>query len=68
MRTENIFQTTAAMDVKIFVQKDPADAEKAVSQWLRQNNVVIHHIGQSQSERGGHFVFTISLFYSRLEG
>jgi hypothetical protein len=53
------------MEVKMFVCNNPASAEKEVAQWLAQNPVTITHITQSQSERGGAFVFVLSLFYSR---
>lgn len=53
-----------AQQVKIFNEKDPADAEKKINAWLMENKVFIHHVGQSQGERGGNFIFSISLFYS----
>jgi hypothetical protein len=49
--------------VKMFVHNNPKDAEKAVSQWLSENDVTIQQVTQSQSEKGGHFVFVITLFY-----
>lgn len=49
--------------VKMFIHKDPEDAEKAISRWLNENDVSIVHIGQSQSEKGGNFVFILTLFY-----
>jgi hypothetical protein len=52
------------LDVKIFVHRETGEAEKALSLWLQQNQVHIHHVGQSQSEKNGSFVFTITLFYS----
>ena len=54
---------TASTQVKMFVHNNPKDAEKAVGQWLNENDVTIHHVTQSQSEKGGHFVFVITLFY-----
>jgi len=56
---------TDTMEVKMFVCSNPLQAEKEVSQWLGHNPVTIIHITQSQSERGGAFVFVLSLFYSR---
>ena len=50
--------------LKMFVHKDPAAAEKEVTQWLLQNSVALHHVTQSQSERGGSFMFVLSLFYT----
>jgi hypothetical protein len=47
----------------MFVYSQPKDAEKAVNQWLKENDVTIHHIAQSQSEKNGSFVFVITLFY-----
>lgn len=56
---------SSAVQVKMFVHNDPKDAEKAIAQWLRENSVTIHHMAQSQSEKGGSFVFVITLFYLR---
>ncbi|MBO9682657.1 MAG: hypothetical protein J7502_08330 [Flavisolibacter sp.] len=53
----------ASLEVKMFVYNQPKDAEKAVSQWLKENDVTIHHIVQSQSEKNGNFVFVITLFF-----
>lgn len=49
----------------MFVCNNPVTAEKEVAQWLAQNPVTITHITQSQSERGGSFVFVLSLFYTK---
>ena len=54
---------SASTQVKMFVFNNPLDAEKAVSQWLNENDVTIQQVTQSQSEKGGHFVFVITLFY-----
>jgi hypothetical protein len=54
---------SSSTQVKMFVHNNPKDAEKTVSQWLRENDVIIHHIAQSQSEKAGSFVFVITLFY-----
>ena len=51
------------MELKVFVSSDFLSVEKNVNDWLEANPVLVHHIGQSQSERNGKFVFTISLFY-----
>lgn len=53
------------IQVKMFVHNNPKDAEVAISQWLKENDVAIHHIAQSQSERGGSFVFVMTVFYQR---
>lgn len=49
----------------MFVCNNPMAAEKEVAEWLASNPVTIDHITQSQSERGGAFVFVLSLFYTR---
>jgi hypothetical protein len=54
---------SSAVEVKMFVYNNPREAEKALSQWLKENDVTIHHIAQSQSEKNGSFVFVITLFY-----
>jgi len=53
----------SSTEAKMFVHNNPRDAERAVNQWLNENDVTIDHIAQSQSEKGGHFVFVITLFY-----
>jgi hypothetical protein len=62
---ENFLLDSSAVQVKMFVHNNPKDAEKAIAQWLKENDVTIHHIAQSQSEKGGSFVFVITLFYLR---
>ena len=54
---------SSSVQVKMFIQNNPKDAEKAICQWLNENDVIIHHIAQSQSEKGGSFVFVVTLFY-----
>jgi hypothetical protein len=54
---------SSAVEVKMFVYNNTREAEKALSQWLKENDVTIHHIAQSQSEKNGSFVFVITLFY-----
>lgn len=54
---------SSTVQVKMFVNNNPKEAEKAVAQWLKENDVIIHHIAQSQSEKGGSFVFVMTLFY-----
>ena len=51
------------MELKMFVSSDSVTVEKNVNDWLEENQVRVHHIGQSQSERNGKFVFTLSVFY-----
>jgi len=62
--TELLFNTSS-LQVKMFVHGNPIDAEKAIGQWLKQNDVTIHHITQSQSEKNGSFVFVVSLFFQQ---
>jgi hypothetical protein len=53
----------SALQVKMFIHTDPNEAEQSVSQWLKQNDVAIDHITQSQSEKNGKFVFVLTVFY-----
>ncbi len=55
------------MEAKMFVHHTAAEAEKAVNDWLGNNNVNVQYIGQSQSEQGGRFVFIVSVFYLKNE-
>jgi hypothetical protein len=54
---------SSAVQVKMFVHNNPKDAEKEIAHWIKENDVIIHHIAQSQSEKGGSFIFVITLFY-----
>jgi len=56
-------ETLSSIEVKTFVSDHPELAEKKVNEWLKVNDVSIHHIGQSQSEKNEKFVFVISVFY-----
>ena len=60
-----INNVSSAVKVKMFTHKDPEAVEAMVNNWLHENNVEVQHIGQSQSERNGNFVFILSLFYSK---
>jgi aspartokinase len=64
LNIDQYLQASTNQQVKIFVHKDPMEAEEAITHWLTNNPVKILHIGQSQSEKGGKFLFIISLFYS----
>jgi hypothetical protein len=55
------------MEAKMFVHHTAVDAEKAVNDWLKKNNVNVQYIGQSLSEQGGRFVFIVSVFYLKKE-
>jgi hypothetical protein len=55
------------MEAKMFVHHTASEAEKAVNEWLGKNNVNVQYIGQSQSEKGGRFVFIVSVFYLKNE-
>jgi len=61
--TRHYLTDSASTHIKMFVHNNPKDAEKAIADWLQENDVRIHHIAQSQSEKGGNFVFVITLFY-----
>ena len=61
--TRQYLMNSPSLEVKMFVNNQPIDAEKEVGQWLKENDVTIHHIAQSQSEKNGSFVFVITLFY-----
>jgi hypothetical protein len=55
--------TQSSLQVKMFIHTDPNEAEKSVGQFLKQNDVAIDHITQSQSEKNGKFVFVLTVFY-----
>ena len=57
--------STRSLQVKMFIHHDVKEAEKAIGQWLQHNDVIIHHLAQSQSEQGGRFVFVLSVFYQQ---
>ena len=62
---QTLTKIAPALEVKSFVGDRPELVEATINEWLQDNEVVVHHIGQSQSERNGRFVFVISLFYAR---
>jgi hypothetical protein len=62
-RETRVVPHTGSMQLRMFVNNDPKEAEKTISQWLSQNDVHVRHITQSQSEKGGHFVLIVSLYY-----
>ena len=51
------------LKMKVFTEATHALVENRVNEWLQHHRVTVAHIGQSQSEKGGNFLFTISLFY-----
>jgi len=61
----DVLSVTASIQVKMFIHNDPKEAEQSISLWLRQNDVIIRHLTQSQSEKNGSFVFVVSVFYDR---
>lgn len=61
---ENQLTSVSDYKLKMFVHNNPKEAEKEISNWLYTNAVHIHHITQSQSEKGGNFVFVVSIYYS----
>ena len=62
-KPDHIRLHTDALQVRMFVHTDVKEAEKAIGLWLKQHDVIIHHLTQSQSEKGGKFVFVLSVFY-----
>ena len=54
---------SSSTQVKMFIHNNPKEAEKTISEWLKEHDVTVHHIAQSQSEKNGAFVFVITLFY-----
>jgi len=62
-RNKEVLVHSSSVQVKMFVHNNPKDAEKAIEHWLKENDVTIHHIAQSQSEKGGSFIFVLTLFY-----
>lgn len=53
------------MEVKLFIAENPQLAENLVNDWLQGSPVRVHHVGQSQSEKNGRFVFVISIYYTK---
>ncbi|HYH15057.1 MAG TPA: hypothetical protein VD794_07550 [Flavisolibacter sp.] len=49
--------------MKTFTASTIEAAEEAVNEWLQLQDVRLLYVAQSQSEQGGRFVFTVSLFY-----
>ena len=49
--------------MKTFTASAIAEVEKMVNDWLQLQDIRLLHVTQSQSEQGGRFVFTVSLFY-----
>lgn len=62
-RSEEFLLESSAVQVKMFIHNHPKDAEHAIGQWLKENDVTIHHIVQSQSEKAGSFIFVLTVFY-----
>jgi hypothetical protein len=58
------FEATKPLEVKIFMDRDPEVVSENLNLWMESNPVRIHHIGQSQSEKNGKFVFIISVFFT----
>lgn len=47
----------------MFQHKDPTEVERELAGWLEQNDITIQHLAQSQSERGGNFIFVLTVIY-----
>lgn len=56
-------KTKTATKLKLFVSHSLEEVENDLNEWLAQEGINISHVAQSQSERGGKFVFVISVFY-----
>lgn len=52
------------MEVKMFVCSRPEEAEIQINDWLRSRSVQLHHITQSQSEKGGKLLFVVSVYFT----
>lgn len=55
------------MQIKMFVHNDPGQAEQALNSWLKDHDVKVEHIVQSQSENQGKLMIVVSLFYERVK-
>jgi hypothetical protein len=53
--------------LKVFVIGNPEAAEPEVNAWLAENPVTLKHVTQSQCERQGKFLLTISVFYEMVQ-
>ena len=56
---------TKTTELKLFTSANPEEVQQSVNLWLQENPVQIKHVGQSQSEKNGRFIFVISLFFER---
>lgn len=61
--SETIIARKPSKQLKIFVFNDIDGVEEKINDWLMANNVIVQHIGQSQSEKGGRFLFIVSILY-----
>jgi hypothetical protein len=64
--TSETLHTARETEVKMFHSNNPSEVETEVNHWLQQNEVNVQHIGQSQSEKNGKFVFVLSVFYQKI--
>ncbi|SHF74264.1 hypothetical protein [Flavisolibacter ginsengisoli] len=62
-QTRVLVNDRSVLKMKLFTESTHSLVETKVNEWLQHHSVTIAHIGQSQSEKGGKFLFTISLFY-----
>jgi hypothetical protein len=62
---QTLTKVLTTLEVKSFVSDHPETVEKNINEWLQLNSVMVQHVGQSQSERNGRFVFVITIFYTR---
>ena len=64
-REFNNLLSVSNMEVKMFVSGNPDEVQQQINDWLSDNEVEVKHIGQSQSEKNGRFLFIVSLFFQR---
>jgi hypothetical protein len=62
-QTRVLVNDRSVLKMKLFTESTHSLVETKVNEWLQHHSVTVTHIGQSQSEKGGKFLFTISLFY-----
>jgi hypothetical protein len=63
LKEHTALETASAIQMKTFIDHDPVIVENRINDWLASHNVRISHVGQSQSEKSGRFVFVVSVFY-----
>ena len=59
-------EDTLSLTAKIFIHNNANEAVIELNEWLKSNKVDVQHICQSQSEKGGKFIFIMTLFYRKI--